>query len=376
MMTSVPLLKPCPTSLPATEDMTNMQIILHLDMDSFYASVEMQRRPELQGRPVVVGADPKNGRGRGVVCTCSYEARAFGIHSAMPVSQAYVLCPHACFLTPDFDEYARVSGGIMNLLRSFGYRSLQVSIDEAFLDISSCGSVLAGADLARLIQMQIHDRFNLTCSIGIGPGKMIAKIASDYKKPGGLTVVEPLAARDFLAPLLVRKIPGVGKKAEAHLLELGIRTIGDLAATDIQDLLGRFGRGAVHLHELALGNDMGELGEYDGIKSVSRETTFETDTDDPALLLTNLESLAAAVHQCLAEEHLRCRCITLKIRYQGFETRTRSRTLPHYTGDPEPIRISSQALLREMYDGRKVRLIGIRLSSFEKQDPCQMTLGV
>jgi DNA polymerase IV (DinB-like DNA polymerase) len=294
----------------------------------------------------------------------------------MPVSQAYVLCPHAIFLPPDFDQYARVSGEIMDLLRSSGYRSLPVSIDEAFLDISSCGSFAAAAEFARQIQDRIHNRFGLTCSIGIGPGKTIAKIASDYKKPGGLTVIEPIAARDFLAPLPVKKIPGVGKKAEALLLELGIRTIGDLAATDIQILLCRFGRGAVHLHELALGNDTGELEEYDGIKSVSRETTFEIDTDDPALLLTSLGSLAAAVHQSLAEEHLRCRTVTVKLRYQGFETRTKSRTLTHYTGEPGSILTSSQALLREMYDGRKVRLIGIRLSSFEKKDACQMTLGV
>jgi len=375
-MTAVLTPEPCIAALTTPEGPLKAQIILHLDMDSFYASVEMQRKPELRNKPVIVGADPKGGRGRGVVCTCSYEARAFGIHSAMPVSHAYILCPHAIFLPPDFDQYARVSEEIMDLLRSTGYRALPVSIDEAFLDISSCKSFAAAAEFGRQIQEVIHNRFGLTCSIGIGPGKMIAKIASDYRKPGGLTTVEPSAARDFLAPLPVKKIPGVGKKAETLLLELGIRTIGDLAATDIQVLLCRFGRGAVHLHELALGNDAGELEEYDGIKSVSRETTFETDTDDPAFLLTSLEDLAAAVHQSLADDHLRCRTVTVKLRYQGFETRTKSRTLPHYTSEPEPIRTSSQALLREMYDGRKVRLIGIRLSSFEKKDACQMTLGI
>jgi DNA polymerase IV (DinB-like DNA polymerase) len=375
-MTAVLTPEPCIAALTAPEGPLKAQIILHLDMDSFYASVEMQRKPELRNKPVIVGADPKGGRGRGVVCTCSYEARAFGIHSAMPVSHAYILCPHAIFLPPDFDQYARVSEEIMDLLRSTGYRALPVSIDEAFLDISSCKSFAGAAEFGRQIQEKIQNRFGLTCSIGIGPGKTIAKIASDYRKPGGLTIVEPPAARDFLAPLPVKKIPGVGKKAEALLLELGIRTIGDLAATDIQVLLCRLGRGVVHLHELALGNDAGELEEYDGIKSLSRETTFETDTDDPAFLLTSLEDLAAAVHQSLADDHLRCRTVTIKLRYQGFETRTKSRTLSHYTSEPEPIRTSSQALLREMYDGRKVRLIGIRLSSFEKKDACQMTLGV
>jgi DNA polymerase IV (DinB-like DNA polymerase) len=294
----------------------------------------------------------------------------------MPVSQAYTLCPHALFLPPDFDHYARVSSEIMDLLRSFGFRFLQVSIDEAFLDITSCGSFPAADDLARDIQKRIYERFGLTCSIGIGPGKTIAKIASDFKKPGGLTLVEPVAVRDFLAPLPVKKIPGVGKKAEAMLLELGIRTVGDIAAADIQVLLCRFGRGAVHLHELALGNDQGELEEYDGIKSISRETTFAADTDDPHLLGESLRSLTTAVHQSLNAEDLRCRTITVKIRYQGFETRTRSRTLSHFTGDLDPIRASCQALLRDMYDGRKVRLIGVRLSSFEKPDACQMTLGI
>ncbi len=365
-----------PAALPVPQDTSAERIILHVDMDSFYASVEVQRHPELRGKPVVVGADPKEGRGRGVACTCSYEARAFGIRSAMPVSQAWLLCPHAVFLPPDFDHYARISGGIMDLLRAFGLRFLQVSIDEAYLDCSACGSFGAAALLARQVQEQIRDRFGLTCSIGIAPGKTVAKIASDYRKPGGLTVVEPGDVRAFLAPLPVKKIPGVGKKADSLLLELGIRTVGNLAATDIQVLLGRFGRGAVSLHMLAQGNDTAKLEEDDGIKSLSRETTFAADTDDPALLASSLDVLALAVHRTLSEECLRCRTVTVKIRYQGFITRTRSRTISHYTGDAEPIRACSQALMREMYDGRKIRLIGIRLSSFEKPDRCQMTLSV
>jgi DNA polymerase IV (DinB-like DNA polymerase) len=364
------------TSLPSSQDTRPERIILHVDMDSFYASVEVQRRPELRGKPVVIGSDPKEGKGRGVACTCSYEARAFGIRSAMPVSQAYVLCPHAIFLPPDFDYYSRISGGIMELLRSTGFRFLQVSIDEAYLDLSPCGSFGAAVSLAGQIREDLQSRFGLTCSIGIAPGKTVAKIASDFHKPNGLTVVEPGDIRAFLAPLPVNKIPGVGKKAELHLLELGIRTVGDLAATDIQVLLGRFGRGAVSLHALALGNDTAELEEYDGIKSLSRETTFDSDTDDPARLMSSLNALAVAVHQALEDEHCRCRTVTVKIRYQGFVTRTKSRTLLHMTGNAEPIRACSQELLREMYDGRKVRLVGIRLSSCEKPDPCQMTLGI
>jgi DNA polymerase IV (archaeal DinB-like DNA polymerase) len=373
-MTSIPCSDTGSAFPPAPEKSDRERIILHVDMDSYYASVEMQRQPELRGKPVVIGADPKQGTGRGVACTCSYEARAFGIRSAMPVSQAFVLCPHAIFIPPDFDYYSQVSLEIMNLLRSFGLRVLQVSIDEAFLDACPCGSFGAATALAARIQETIRQRFGLTCSVGIASGKTVAKIASDYKKPGGLTVVEPGEVRAFLAPMPVKKIPGIGRKSETELLELGIRTIGELAASDIQVLLGRFGRGAVPLHELALGTDTSKLEEYNGIKSVSRETTFETDTGDPSLLMATLESLVAAVHQNLVGETLRCRTITLKIRYVGFITRTKSRTLSHYTGEADLIRSCSQALLRELLDGRKVRLIGVRLSSFEKPDRCQMTL--
>jgi DNA polymerase IV (DinB-like DNA polymerase) len=351
-------------------------IIMHIDMDSFYASAEMQRRPEIRNMPVVIGADPKGGRGRGVACTCSYEARRFGIRSAMPVSQAYVLCPHAIFLPPDFGYYALVSQQIMALLKSFGFRIQQVSIDEAFLDLSPCGSFESARNKALEVQERIRENFGLTCSAGIAAGRTIAKIASDYRKPAGLTVVEPAAAAAFLSPLHVKKIPGIGRKTEAELLELGIRTIGDLAACDIQVLLARFGRGAVTLHDLAQGSDHTELEEHDGVKSISRETTFLSDTDDPDLLAARLLGLAGAVHEHLSAERLRFRIVTVKIRYHGYITRTRSRTLPHYTNEPGPVRACSQEIFRELYDGRKVRLIGIRLSSFEKPDRCQQTLAV
>ena len=212
-------------------------------MDSFYASVEMRERPEIRGKPVVVGADPRNGKGRGVVCTCSYEARGFGIRSAMPISQAFVLCPHAVFLPPDFPRYVQASADVMAILRSYGFTLQQVSIDEAFLDVSRLGSFSAARELSSEIKKTVRTRLGLNCSIGVGPGKIVAKIASDFKKPDGLTVVEPADLEGFLAPLPVRKIPGIGKKSEADLLEIGIKTIGDLARYDIQSLIGRYGQG-------------------------------------------------------------------------------------------------------------------------------------
>jgi DNA polymerase IV (DinB-like DNA polymerase) len=352
----------------------NRRIILHLDMDSFYASVEVQRRPELSGKPVVIGADPKQGKGRGVVSTCSYEARVFGIRSAMPISEAFVLCPHAVFLPPDFPAYVQASAAVMEILRSFGFPMEQVSIDEAFLDLSSLGHFACAQSLADEIKAVIRIRLGLSSSIGIAPGRAVAKIASDFRKPDGLTVVTPPALQDFLCPLPVRKIPGVGKKAEAMLFEMGIRTIGDLARQDIQGLIGRFGRSAVALHQLARGIDESAVVDGQETKSISRETTFDTDTDDVDLIVSTLDSLIRSVCGNLAEEQLRFRTLTIKIRYPGFITRSRSRSMTHYSGDAETVRLLAHTLFREEYDGRKIRLIGIRLSSFEKKDTCQATL--
>ena len=350
------------------------QIILHLDMDSFYASVEGHRRPELAGKPVVIGADPKEGNGRGVVSTCSYEAREYGIRSAMPISQAYTLCPHAVFLPPDFPAYVQASAAVMAILRSYGFVMEQVSIDEAFLDISPLGDFTTARAFAEELREGIRNRLGLSSSIGIAPSRVTAKIASDFQKPGGLTVVSPPAVREFLAPLPVRKIPGVGKKAEGVLFEMGIRTIGDLARQDVQVLIGRFGRSAIPLHQLACGFDESGVSESQEMKSISRETTFESDTNDIDDIVSTLDALVGSVTGTLSEENLRFRTLTLKVRYTGFITRNRSRSLTHFTNDPASILSLVHTLFREEYDGRKVRLIGVRLSSFEKRDASQTTL--
>jgi len=351
------------------------RIIIHLDMDSFYASVEMRERPEIRGKPVVVGADPRNGKGRGVVATCSYEARAFGIRSAMPISQAFVLCPHAVFLPPDFPLYVQASAEVMAILHSYGYPLQQVSIDEAFLDVSRLGSFSAARELSLEIKKTVQTRLGLNCSIGAGPGKVVAKIASDFKKPDGLTVIEPDDLNSFLAPLPVRKIPGIGKKSEAELFEIGIKTIGDLADYDIQSLIGRFGQGAISLQAIARGIDESEVEEHDGMKSVSRERTFDNDTSDTQVISLTMDTLAREVHRSLVEEHLRFKTLTIKVRYTGFITRTKARTLPHGTDDENVIRTCAHALLRETIDDRKIRLLGLRLSSLEKRDVRQTTLS-
>jgi DNA polymerase IV (DinB-like DNA polymerase) len=352
------------------------RIILHLDMDSFYASVEVREHPDLRSKPVVIGADPKHGKGRGVVSTCSYEAREYGIRSAMPISQAYILCPHAIFLPPDFPLYVRSSAEVMAFLKSQGFRYEQVSIDEAFLDVTLAGSFDAAQSLAERMQNAIKTDLGLSCSIGIGPSKLVAKIASDYRKPGGITVVTPAQVKDFLSPLLVRKIPGIGSKTEKELFDIGIRTIGDLAACDVQVLLARFGRGAIVLHEAAAGVDRCEVVERSGPRSISREITFDEDTVDPDVIALTLDELVRDVHQSLVEEGLRFRTITVKIRYQGFITKTRARSVSHHTDDIATIRKHAQSLISELFSNQQVRLVGLRLSGFESGDSRQAMLDV
>ena len=352
----------------------NNRIILHVDMDSFFASVEVREKTELVGKPVVVGADPKGGKGRGVVSTCSYEARKYGIKSGMPISRAYKLCPTAVFLPVNFPLYIRASGEVMNILRAHAEKFQQVSIDEAYLDVSNIGSFGVARELALRIKQEILEKERLTCSIGVAPNKIMAKIASDYKKPDGLTVVEPSHIKEFLSPLPVRKILGVGKKTEAQLKALGIETIGQLAEYDIQKLLSHFGKWGIYMHELAQGIEESEVREEECCKSISRETTFEQDTDNPEILNQTIDVLVEDVHKSLIEESFLFKTLTIKVRYKGFITRTRAHTLLHYTDELYMIKDTAKSLLKEFIDGKMVRLIGIRLSRLEKRRSRQKSM--
>ncbi|MFA5237001.1 MAG: DNA polymerase IV [Methanoregula sp.] len=350
------------------------RIILHADMDCFYAAVEMHDHPVIAGKPVVVGADPQGGAGRGVVSTCSYEARAFGVKSAMPISQAYRLCPDAIYLRPDMARYAQVSGEIMGIFRETGYRVQQVSIDEAFLDVSPIGSFTAARDLASRLKQEIRDRVGITCSLGVAPTKIVAKIASGFKKPDGLTVVEPDGVPVFLAPLSVRKIPGIGGKTGARLDSLGIATIGDLAACDIQRLIGAFGRSAALLHEAALGHDESEVVERDGVRSISKETTFAQDTDDVDEIAATMETLVREVARSLADENLHFKTVTVRVRYEGFVLKTKAKSLLHHHNDETTLRSAAGELLRSLYEGKKIRRLGLKVSGLWKQDARQQVL--
>lgn len=344
------------------------RIIFHVDMDSFYASVEVREHPEYAGRPVIVGADPKGGLGRGVVSTCSYEARKFGIHSAMPISHAYQRCPDAVFIRPRFDLYERASRAVMRILRSYSPLVEQVSIDEAYLDMSHIPDFTTAREKAGEIKEEIREKEGLACSIGIAPGRTLAKIASDHSKPDGLLVVTPDETAPFLARLPVEKIPGIGKKSARILHDMGITTIGELAVADIQVLIARFGRSAVVMRDLARGIDRTGIRVRAISRSISRELTFDQDTREVAVLQGILDRMAEDLAEILSHEGMMARTVTIKIRYQGFDTRTKSRTIEKPRGDLPAIRTTARQLFSELYDGRLVRLIGLKLSALQTSD--------
>jgi len=344
-----------------------MRVILHVDLDAFFPSVEVQEHPELKGKPVIVGADPKGGRGRGVVSSASYEAREFGVRSAMPISRAWKLCPDGVYLRPHFDLYVNASERVMKILRGHADKFEQAGIDEAYLDISSRAKDFEeGADFAKKLMEEVLEMEKLTCSIGVAPNKMLAKIGSDYKKPFGLTVIRNEDGEGFLSPLKVRKIPGIGPKTEERLHDLKIETIGDLAATNPELLMRFFGIWGVKLHEYARGIDHREVVEGRETKSIGREVTFEEDIDDKAQILGILDELAEEVHNELNDAGFRFKTVTIKVRYQHFDTYTRAKSLPFLTNDLYILRNNAKRLINAFLRGdKKIRLIGLRVSTLE-----------
>jgi nucleotidyltransferase/DNA polymerase involved in DNA repair len=345
--------------------------ILHVDMDAFFAAVEQRDRPELRGQPVIVGADPRGGRGRGVVSTASYEARRFGVGSAMPISEAWRRCPHGVFLQPDIGRYARESERIMEVLGRFTDLVEPVSIDEAFLDVTFSSRALGtGEAIGRKLKQAIRDETRLTASVGVASSKLVAKVASDLQKPDGLTVVAPGTEQAFLAPLPVRRLWGVGPKLEETLAKLGVRTIGDLAALDPARLERRVGTHGHDLQRLARGEDDREVArEAEGAKSLGQEHTYGEDTADRERLRATLLQLADAVAARMRKHGLRARTITLKYRDEDFRTTTHARTLKRATdsGD-ELFRVASE-LLAEVHGRKRVRLLGIYASHFGEATP-------
>ena len=356
------------------------KVILHIDMDAFFAAVEQRDRPSLAGKPVVVGADPKGGKGRGVVSTCSYEARVFGVHSAMPISKAYQLCPHAVFLPPDFRKYKHASQQIFEILERFTPDIEPISIDEAFLDITGTFH-LHGSPSALALRMKedIRREVNLAASVGIAPVKMVAKIASDAGKPDGLLEVKPDGVQSFLAPLPIERLWGVGKKLKDIINRLGIYTIGDFLKITRVNAFEQLGESGLHLIDLASGIDPREVCTHGAAKSVSHEHTFDVDESDPQKVIKVLFILSQKVSRRLRKEDLKGRTISVKVRLQNFKTFTRAKTLDARTNFVDTIDGHARQLFTDFFKkGMKIRLIGVRLSGFEDPyvsdglftDPC------
>jgi DNA polymerase-4 len=351
--------------------MTGIRAILHVDMDAFYASVEQRDRPELQGRPVIVGADPS---GRGVVSAASYEARRFGVHSAMPIGRAARLCPDGVFLPVDMAKYAAISRQVMAILGDFTPLLEPVSIDEAFLDVTGTTALHGdGPTVARTIKRRITASLRLTASVGVAANKFVAKVASDLRKPDGLVVVAPGAEADFLAPLPVSRLWGVGRVTAEGLEAMGISTIGQLAAVPVEYLEARFGPGGRGLQDLAHGRDERPVEPFAPPRSMGAEETFGRDHRDFDRLAATLREQAERVGRELRAEGYAGRCVTLKLRFADFSTLTR-----RHTGDPTQDGLAiyrrARALLDRIPLRLPVRLIGLSVSSLGPAASGQLSL--
>jgi DNA polymerase IV (DinB-like DNA polymerase) len=353
-----------------------MHIIGHLDMDAFFAAVEEQDHPEWQNVPLVVGADPKNGRGRGVVSTANYPARRYGIHSAMPISRAWALAEAAkrrgetetIFVTPNFPRYSEVSRRIMTLIGRHVPLIQKVGVDEAYLDLSFCHFFPRAAALSRTIKEAIKAQEGLTASVGIGPNKLVAKVASDFQKPDGLTVVTAEEAEGFLAPLPIRKIPGVGPKTEQFLARHRIRTAADLKRLSPEELEHLLGKWGLALHDKVRGRGSAVLRTAREPKSIGEQETFAEDTDTLEFLFERLWAMCRSVLQSLAEEGFHSfRTVVVTVRFADFETHTRSHTLPQPAGSLRVLQFEAMKLFMPFLDRREnpyrklIRLLGVRL---------------
>ena len=358
-----------------------MRIVAHVDMDAFYASVEAQRNPALRDRPLVVGADPRDGRGRGVVTAASYAARRYGIRSALPITRAWRLAeaarrrgePETIFVRDDHALYREVSERIMAILAAAGDAFQKTSVDEAYLELSSLGSFEAAIERAGRLKAEIVGREGLTASVGVGPNKLVAKIASDFQKPDGLTVVRPEEVQSFLDPLPIRVIPGIGPKTERFLHERDIRTVADLRAIERSQLADWLGRGGEDLFDKARGLSESEVSNDRERKSVGEQETFEVDTLDAPFVLERAQALAHTVWTRLEAHHFRAfKTVTVTVRFENFMTFARSRTAREAWTSEEGLWAAALDLLLPFLDARenprlrKLRLIGVRAEKLSR----------
>ena len=350
--------------------------ILHVDMDAFYASVSLRNHPELQGTPVIVGC----GGTRGVVLSATYEARALGVHSAMPMSRARRIAPQAVILEPDHRMYAQVSRNVMALFSSITPLVEPLSLDEAFLDVSGALRRLgAPAAIGELIRARVHDEQQITCSVGVATTKFVAKLASTRAKPDGMLIVPAGKVIEFLHPLPVGALWGVGERTEEQLTRLGLRTVADLANTPVSTLKRALGPAAgQHLHDLSWGRDDRSVTPHEPDKSMGNETTFPHDIDDPEVIHAYLLQLSDQVAGRLRSAGYVGRTIALKIRFSDFSTISRSRTLSHPTDVGKEIYDTARGLSDALGLQRvRIRLVGIRVEGLAGAEgaPAQLLLG-
>ncbi|MEN3359826.1 MAG: polymerase [Mycobacteriales bacterium] len=349
--------------------------ILHVDMDAFYASVEVRRRPELRGKPMIVG-----GGARGVVLSATYEARAFGVHSAMPMARAVRRCPQAVVVPPDMAGYAEASAGVMAVFRSITPLVEPLSLDEAFLDVAGARRRLGRpAQIGEWIRARVADEQGITCSVGVAPTKFLAKLASAHCKPDGLLVVPAGGVADFLHPLPVGALWGVGERTAEALQRLGLRTVGDLAATP-RPALRRAVGGAVaeHLAALAAGRDDRRVVPHEPDRSIGAEETFDVDVDDPAVIQRELLRLSERTAVRLRSSGRVGRTVSIKVRFADFSTVTRARTLHTATDAGREIYQTALALYAALgLDRARIRLVGVRVEGIAAAGsaPAQLQLG-
>jgi DNA polymerase-4 len=359
---------------PATPAMPQGPTILHVDLDAFFAAVEQRDRPELRGRPVIVGGGGPHDRG--VVSAASYEARAFGVRSAMPLRTAGALCPEGVFLPVDGAKYARVSRQVMVILRRFTPRVEPVSIDEAFLDVAGSEGLFGdGPAIATAIKRAIREELELTASVGVAGTKLVAKVASELRKPDGLVVVPLGEEAAFLAPLPIARLWGVGPQTRARLADYGVRTIGDLAALPADVLVRRLGPHGPELRARAQGIDPSPVSDGQDAKSVSHEHTFAVDTNDRDEIERSLLALSEGVSGRLRAAGLKAGTITVKVRDSSFETRTRQRTLDEPTDMTDMIWRAALELARPEIRGKTIRLLGVGASNFGERQQLGLFSG-
>jgi len=344
-----------------------MPDIIHIDMDCFFAAVEVKDNPDLAGKPVIVGALPGT---RGVVAACSYEAREFGVHSAMPISKAVKKCPDGIYLKPRGHRYEEESQKIMNIFSHYTPLVEPLSLDEAFLDVSDSHRLFGtSVEIGQTIKRRTREELGLIASVGIAPTKFVAKIASDIGKPDGFVVVNESEVFNFIWPLDARKIWGVGKATRKKLEDFELKTIGDIAAFPVEELERIFGKTGRHFHNLSRNIDTSTVNPVTDRKQVSNEYTFSSDTDDKREIERVLLALSDKVAGRLLEKGLKGRTVTLKLRNEAFKTITRSHTLNRPIMSGEEIYIEAKNLLRtEGFEGQKIRLIGVSVSGFESGD--------